>query len=177
MSRLREAVSKDSFIQYCKGAACEFSINRQAEIEKHGTPLPKNGRIDFSEEGNALEYTIIGFSSPHMDDTWTVGRRAALKISGLPRAPLFGRRVKICATSHIASLHPVSFTIDVNGVEVASETINRSDRNIYVVRIPRFPKEPLELGFNIANPISPKSLGINEDTRELGIAMHWIEFA
>jgi hypothetical protein len=180
MLQLRKAISEDKFVPYCKGASCQYAMNRQAEINSKGTPLPPTRRIEFTESGNLLEYTVSGWSPSEATHTWTMGPRAAVKISKLPRGLLPWSKLRIRATSFLGNVRRISVFISMNDCAVGSATFEDAATRVLSFSIPSLiywkqRDRPIEIAFNIKDPVSPKALGINKDSRELGIAIHWMQ--
>jgi hypothetical protein len=181
MLRLRRAVSQDSFVQYCKGSACEFALNRQSVINREGAPLPENRRIDFGDEGNSLDYTTGGWSVPHGNSTWTIGPRASIKISVLAPLRMTRTLIRMSITAYLGAIHPAHVTVCLNDIALGHVTFTNAEMRSIDLHIPhrvawKLRKRPVEISLNVRDPISPKSLGVNDDTRELGIAVHWMKF-
>ena len=70
----------------------------------------------------------------------------------------------------------------INGQKL-TQWIFEDSRSQFVTRKALIPanlltqKSPLEITFKILNPISPKSVGLNEDTRELGLLVKIVDLS
>jgi hypothetical protein len=179
---LRQAVSEDRFNQYCKGAACHFAIDRQKQIDLFGTAIQAGERIDFSEDGTATNYTTGGWHAAEASHTWTSGHRATLKVASLPTGLLWPR-LYMCASAFMADVHPPVVQVTINEHIVKRIRITSCSKKIFRIGLPRtivrrLRTQPVEIGINVDNPISPKSIGKSKDDgRILGLAIHWMEFA
>jgi hypothetical protein len=74
----------------------------------------------------------------------------------------------------IQSAHPSQLVnISINGITQKTITLNQFDNNQIELTIPpsAYGKEWINLSFNLAQAISPKELGMGEDTRKLGIGL------
>ena len=126
--------------------------------------------ITFGEGGNAQYYQGAGWSFPEKGFTWTDGRDASLlipvkasKSDLILRAmlfPLLGQSVKQQRVS-----------IYINGAKVDQWTVDTG--GVYGTVVPRELVKNSSLGilFDLPDAISPKELNINEDQRQLAIAL------
>ena len=74
----------------------------------------------------------------------------------------------------IQSKHPSQLVnININGIPQKTVTLSKSEHNQVELVIPpsAYGKEWINLSFNLPQAISPKELGMGEDTRKLGIGL------
>lgn len=151
---------------------------RKINSYKHAAFYKINKPINFGSDGNAQIYLREGWSNPEPWGRHSLGKKAkfALKLEKKPSTDLL-------LTANIAALiNDVSPNLDVkvhiNGV--LSETWQfsyepkKSIFNDYGVLIPMALIDNellLQVEFLIDEPRSPKSIGINDDLREIGISV------
>jgi hypothetical protein len=181
MLQLRKAITEDRFAPYCKGAACQYAKNRQSEIEKTGSPLPSTRRVDFTHSGNSLDFTVKGWSTPEPTHTWTVGSLAILKISRLPARYVPWSRLRIKAAGFPGHSGRSDVLISMNGYSIGTVISRNTKSKKQSFPIPssiywKQRNSPIEIAFDIKDPISPKALGVGDDDRELGLAVQWMQF-
>ncbi|HWB57900.1 MAG TPA: hypothetical protein VG733_00345, partial [Chthoniobacteraceae bacterium] len=123
--------------------------------------------IDFTEGGNGDFYTRKGWCPSEPWGRWTAGAEAIVHLR-FKQPP--GR--DICLTAFIkAFAPPLRAIVHVNGERLASwELKNAAFRKFRAV----IPHEKLRAGeagirFEIRHPRSPKSLGLSQDARPLGL--------
>jgi hypothetical protein len=180
MRRLREAIAKDEFHQYCKGAACLYSLNSQARIAKEGGILYRGLTINFRDGGNSLCYTTGGWSIQEEDYTWTIGPQATLQVAkldgGVPHHILVRWRA-------LRFPKPPQQAVEIlfGGQRIGRAKFTRRQELDSRFRIPwrlrrKLRVSPLELAFRISYPRSPQSYGVSADDRPLGVAVSSIHF-
>ena len=182
MQQLRAALQQDRFTPYCKGAACQYSVNKQAKIDGQGGDMPPTG-IEFGLHGNALDFTpgSCGWDMSEEGYSWSIAERAAVKIAALPPGsqPLW---LTFRCHALVTGAHDrieVDVTIDGRTLD----TIGMADPDPVTHRlwlppdwVRDFAVSPVKIEFHIREPATPMSLGIGDDERLLGIAMYWIRF-
>jgi hypothetical protein len=116
----------------------------------------------------------LGWAAPEPWGTWTEGEHATMRVALAARPPgplmLRARARALVSGSQITRLVDVM----VNGQHLATWTFDRREPVVQTLRIPAdvlVGLGPLEIDFSIAQPRSPKELGINEDPRGLGMGL------
>ena len=103
--------------------------------------------------------------------TWTVGKEAKLAVfmpSGSPKA------ITLDLRAFVGPKHPKQvIEIGIDGQAPKTFTLNQFDQNVIKLPIPAsaYGKEFMNLNLKIADPASPKDLGMGEDTRKLGVGI------
>ncbi len=126
--------------------------------------------ISFTQDGNANKYTESGFSHPEPQHTWTEGRNAQLNLF-IKDKPTTNLRLKITAWPFLGG-NITSQTVKVYANDTLIETWQIKQEGEYAAIIPAsvLTSENIALRFDVSNPMSPKNLGMSEDSRLLGIA-------
>ena len=134
-------------------------------------PLQKNEVISLYGQHNARVFFASGLSAPEMQFTWTEGNKLVMQ----------------AALQKINNARPVHVKIDCNvfnGTQRVNAIINKTDR-IELVAKDGFPLEfdftppqdgKLDLEFELPDAVSPKALGLSEDSRNLALALKSIVF-
>jgi hypothetical protein len=145
-------------------------------------PLPANipvarfDRIDFTTPQSAA-YLWYGWSSAETALRWTEAKEAGLVF----RANSI-QDVVLTAKLHafvISKQHPEQrLSIAFNGKPVARLSFDDElTHEISVVLPSNIMRQENLLELFLPDAVSPKSLGVGEDTRSLGIAVYWIQFS
>jgi hypothetical protein len=137
-----------------------------------GIALKPGEAISFSENITGGEED--GWSLPDSGGTWSQSKRAILKLNyGSEFAN--GMNLSLKSMGFISKNgQATSVTISANGVEVKKIEFSQSQLSAEISfdvsrEILSSNKGPLILSFYIPEAVSPESLGINGDVRELGI--------
>lgn len=126
--------------------------------------------ITFREGGNAQYYQGAGWSSPEKGFTWTDGRDASLLIPvKAPKSDLILRATLFPLLGQNVKLQRVG--IYISGVKVDEWAVDSG--GVYSTVVPRTLVKDSSLGilFDLPDAISPKELDINEDQRQLAVAL------
>jgi hypothetical protein len=145
-------------------------------------PLPANipvapfDRIDFTTPQSAA-YLWYGWSSAETALRWTEAKEAGLVF----RADSI-QDVVLTAKLHafvISKRHPEQrLSIAFNGKPVARLSFDDElTHEISVVLPSNIMRQENLLELFLPDAVSPKSLGVGEDARSLGIAVYWIQFS
>ena len=127
----------------------------------------------------------VGFDSPHTrcflksgwadntEDwgTWTVGKEAKLAVFMPPGTP---KTITLDLRAFVGPKHlKQTLEIGVDGGSSKAFTLSQFEQNRITLPIPAsaYGKEFLVLDLKIADPASPKDLGMGEDTRRLGVGI------
>jgi hypothetical protein len=125
-------------------------------------------RIEFGKDGNAGQYDIWhGFSILEDGFTWTEGNVASIGLRVSPPAADLVLKLKT---------FPLFFTqqtVNVSINDSVAGTWKVKDPGEYSMRIPRsiLHGDILKVVFYLPGAVSPKELRINEDMRQLAIAL------
>ena len=126
--------------------------------------------INFTDKGNSAAYVWTGLSQPESWGTWTDGTIASLIMTPDKRLP---GRVTLQLQGFVEP-GPVHATVMINEKKVGEIDLNKS-KPAGEFSFP-IPDEVLEDGWIkldlvIADPKSPKELGLSRDDRQLGIGL------
>jgi hypothetical protein len=134
-------------------------------------PVKVGQTIDFSEKGNSTAYIWTGFSQPEPWGTWTDGAIATLVMNPDKRLP---GRITLQLQGFVEP-GPVHATVMINEKKVGQIELNKSKpAGEFSFRIPdEIPEDgSLKLDLVIAEPKSPKELGLSNDDRKLAIGLY-----
>ena len=144
-------------------------------------PRPVTGRYQLGETVSlrddasgraAIRHKQCGWVPPFVEGSWSIGDRASLRFSFVP--PDHGVFIALDARAFIADSHPQQRV----GVMVNGETLNAllftpETQGFTVISVPpevaALDPTGLTLRFDFPDRISPKDLGMGDDTRQLGI--------
>jgi hypothetical protein len=167
---------KDNVLQFLAVAALmgaligchkteDQSISSNAE-----TRYQPGASIRFSSGGESERFRVAGWSATETDCTWTSGRSAKLKFSiSKTGDPLVLRmRLRGLASPPELPFQPVE--VDVNGNKLAEWEVAGEPAD-YTATIPSTMMDGGELEIQLKTPkaTTPRSLGMNDDKRVLGI--------
>jgi hypothetical protein len=146
--------------------ACVGRAQQEARVCK--------GSFDFSQKGRIDPAMLTGFANAEPDFRWTDGARATFTCeAGQPY-----RTAKLALAPYVAGAHPRQrVTIAVNGA--APQTLTLDSPAVQVVALPLppvAPGQPIAIQLGLSDAVTPKSLGLGEDGRRLGVAVTSISF-
>lgn len=138
-------------------------VRKQSEIP--ATPFS----IDFSSGGNSSRFIVKGFCGVESWGTWSSGRECAISFNLVEfnKKPLFIKLYFNVLTKGGYSQN-IEFYLNDNLLDKKTYSIEYDELTFDVSKLVR---RENTLTIKIPNAISPKSLGINEDERELGIGL------
>jgi len=148
-------------------------IDPRLEITRHA-PLTQIGEgIYFYRDGFGRNEFMLDGWIPYGElwGSWTEGSNASLIIplpSGKPRSLTLQLR------AFVNEKHPNQlFEILINGVVVKKVSLDKFEENSVDIPLPQsvLNEQFFRLQFRLLNPASPKSLGISDDDRQLGIGL------
>jgi hypothetical protein len=129
--------------------------------------------IEFGKQGDAKRFCGRGWSQPEDQLTWTEGE-SAIMVLGVPASQPFMLRATMAGLVKGPELPFQPTAVFANGKKIADWQV--SEKKEYTAKIPGLVTVGGELLLEFQTPkaTTPKSLGINEDTRVLGVAMFTI---
>lgn len=133
-------------------------------------PIRVGETVDFSEKGNSVIYTWTGWSQPEPWGTWTTSSIASLVMNPDKKLP---GRVTLQVQGFVEP-GPVHATVMINEKKVGEIALNKSKpAGEFSFRIPDEALEDdwVKLDLVIADPKSPKELGLSRDDRQLAIGL------
>ena len=103
--------------------------------------------------------------------SWTEGSNASLIIP-LPAGKSRSLMLNLRAFVNGKHLNQV-FEILINGVAIKKVSLDQFEGNVVEVQLPNsvLSEQFIKVQFKLLNPASPKSLGISDDDRQLGIGL------
>lgn len=131
--------------------------------------------IDFRQGGNALMYQRQGWDFSSAGGTWTVAPTGRLALT-LVGAPTEQHRywMEVDAQTLVAPSHPsTNAELVVNEVSLGVHAFGANQTLRVPFELPEFglAERALTLEFRVFNPVSPHSLALSEDRRELGLLL------
>lgn len=127
-------------------------------------------RIQFGKDGESRRFCIRGWSYPQDQVTWIEGRSAVV-LFDVPASHPFILRAAMAGLTRQPVLTAQNVEVLANGKKVADWQV--ADRKEYIAYIPgavTFGGQ-LELEFKTPDATTPKSLGLNDDTRLLSVCV------
>jgi hypothetical protein len=121
------------------------------------------------------EQTGWGWSHRENWGAWSEGRQASLLIAMPNPKPT---RIRIVLKAMINPLHPVQKgNLYINGF-LAQRLALTADQTEIEIPLSKAMRERnyVQLEFTLQNPVSPKSLGLGDDLRNLGVGLVSLEF-
>ena len=152
----------------------EFVFKAGIQDPEWVSPVPYDpgSEIDFKDNGNSSDFTPTGWSPPEAWGRWTVGPLAEIR---LPLDRPLGTRALFHALVHpyVNRQHrPLHVEIYFGKHLLKTMTFRMPGRRTIRVPIPAAlaaqETRPV-IGIRILNPKSPRTLGISNDPRELGL--------
>jgi hypothetical protein len=136
---------------------------------------PRSCAVDFSSQGSSSRITVSGWGEQEPTFRWTVGREAVLRVRFAPDQPDLQRillKAKAFAPEHESQR--VEVLVDAN--KAAELTVDGTWRD-YDIGLGG-PVRPGKhtISFRLPDARSPKSAGVSEDSRVLGIAVASMAF-
>ncbi len=154
------------------------------EFRKEGSPgEEKYGwsyRIRFGKSGNSGKFQAEGWSPPDGQCTWIDGKRGTLVLH-IPRTKL-----ALCLKAGVMGfvvpnrIGSQKIQIHVNRQLAGEWEIAQSDLQQKTLKIPNHllkDQDTIAITFETPGAVSPSSLGVSPDVRELGLAMVWMELS
>ncbi len=141
----------------------------------HNFPLVKGKtKIDFTDP-EADKYLWYGWSGPERQFRWTDGHEAAI-IFALAEIKDLALEIKLGPFLAPGKLDEQQLEISLNGRAVKRLALKESAAAVYILVLP---KEALGekniLRLRMPDAASPRSMGVSEDGRRLGVRVEWID--
>lgn len=135
--------------------------------------LPCSGTIDFSAP-LPLDRNVTGFGNAESVGRWTEKTESTMRctIGDQPPSRMYVRTSGLVTPQH---RQHVEFKVN-SGTALTVEYSTQSPTRVVSLEIPRDSGPELVLYIATPDAISPKQLGINIDTRTLGVMVHDIRF-
>lgn len=134
-------------------------------------------QIQFGEGGDSEHYRTSGWSHTEERFTWTERNSAKLSLPIGGESGPFSLKINMAAFTHAPDLPSQPVEVFVNGQKLA-EWQASSNPAEYQLTIPADIVKggrTLEIEFRTPKATSPKSVGLNEDPRVLGVCLQWLE--
>jgi phosphoglycerol transferase len=123
--------------------------------------------IYFGQGGDSDRFKVRGWSGTEPEFTWTEGKSAVLQFTNVPP----GHPLILKVTANALTFDPI--VVHANGQKVAKWQIT-SAVGEHTASIPMGVVDNtkrLQIEFWFSKPVSPKSIGLNADTRILGLCV------
>lgn len=157
--------------------SCVFS--ELTTVAESKLPIFTSGQISFKTNGPGINYLRAGWSAPGDDGTWSVGDVAKVR---LPMPDIRDRKLALRVVAHgfIAAEHTYQdIDVQVNGIPAGRFRYDVGYRSGPVeIKLPSevlANGKPISVAFILRNAVSPKSLGVSNDERVLGIGLESID--
>lgn len=133
-------------------------------------------RIEFKSGGNSERYRISGWSATEAQFTWSEGTSAKLALPIAAKAGALTLKLTIAALVKEPELPFQPVELYANGQKITDWQVG--DTAEFSASIPAEvigDSRTLTIEFRTPKAVSPKSLGLNADTRVLGICVHSLQ--
>jgi hypothetical protein len=134
-------------------------------------------KIDFGSGGNSAPFKLKGWGGAEAWGSWTIASAASLIIP-TPSSP-HGLRLVLDTVAFLPRASDTKrLTVIVNGTQLGTVDYDQetSARTLSFDLPAQVLHDPfLSIEFAIDKPLSPKELGLSDDTRKLGIGVHWMK--
>ncbi|KKB12914.1 hypothetical protein VE25_04995 [Devosia geojensis] len=139
-----------------------------------GAELPVGEPMAIADMDNAGDFLISGWGGLEGWGVWSIAESAYLAFTSPPGAGA----VRVRARGFVADGIPRrTVSVSYRGQELASIPFSLTDSKVeFDIPLPDDRENVVELEFRITDPVSPKFLGLSEDTRNLGIGLEAISF-
>jgi hypothetical protein len=142
-------------------------------------PIKPNETVTFGKTGSIKEFDPYGFDLSEYSLSWTQEDVAGFSviIGSMPPDAILRLHVAVMPFIQAGHINRQQFFVFVNGIYVGFRTLAVYQEVEFV--LPRHVLSPrgLRVEFVIPTASSPKSLGISQDVRKLGIALSGVSFA
>lgn len=165
----------DALARYAQWA--DFARDAMRDGTKIGFPLASGDLIDLSalHGANGWKYPVQGFYPPEADGRWINGKEAALHIIPQFDAQLAQLSIDVPWTFEPEGIPPV-LSVEVDGQRVLDTQVSLGNTQGVSKRFTWLLRDiNLRAGcssvirLRILNPRNPKSLGLGQDDRDLGL--------
>jgi hypothetical protein len=135
------------------------------------------GDFDFSAKGWINPAMLHGFSSPETHGRWTDGKEASFNCKVPANNVEAPSIVRISTTGFVYRNHSQRALVSVNGSKPV-EYRYEAGREMKVIELPlaHISAGEVRISFSLPDAVSPKELGMNEDTRKIAISVKSFEF-
>ena len=143
-------------------------------------PMPKAypitaDRIDFSTP-EAEKFIWYGWGGIDQPATWTDGKRSTMVFTLDPVTDLT-LQIKLAPFLVPGSHDEQRVSISVNGQQIEALRIRENEPKVYQISLPKTVlRKSNVLEFSLPDAISPASPGVIVESRQLGIAVYWMQF-
>ena len=132
------------------------------------------GSINFSKP-ESESYLWYGWSAAETEYRWTDGKEAALLFSLAPLTDI-QLQMKLRPFLPRGKVSEQRVYLTLNGQRIETLMLKQEDASEYNLILPKSVlRDRNLLIFGLPDANSPKSLGVGDDQRQLGIAMYWIQ--
>jgi len=134
--------------------------------------------INFAASGNAQRFINTGFCNAEGWGTWSCAKEVSISFKFKNEELKKPTYMKLTVNALVSKNHSQTFEFYLNGKLISSKTYTSKDKfpQTIALNISNIVQNENTLVIKVPNAASPKSLGINNDTRELGIGLISIEF-
>jgi len=158
--------------------ACDKAPQPTANANNSTNSESAGQRIQFNQGGNSERYRLSGWSHTETDFTWTEGTTAKLEIPVASDAGSWTLRVLMSGLIRPPDLPFQLVEVYANDKKIAEWQVGSLSEFSATI-----PGEVIKTGgsltleFRTPKATSPKSLGLNQDPRILGVCLHHLELA
>jgi hypothetical protein len=159
----------------CATAVLTGCGERKAEGDR-SKPYTLNTKVRFGTGGDGAAFISTGWSSPEPGHTWSDKNSATLVLDLPPSSTPLRLRMHLTGLKKAPELPFQPVELLANDAKVADWQVG--DEAEYTTELPADLVRsggPLRLEFRIPHATTPKQLGLANDERVLGVALHSLE--
>lgn len=162
------------------GLIAQSGCNKPAETASNSspnsaTPDVVGKRIEFKSGGNSEVYRVSGWSGSETDCTWTEGNSAKLALPISSNAGALTLKVTMAALTHEPELPFQPVEVYVNGQKIVEWQVAAGEFVATISGEMTKNGGTLSIEFRTPKAFTPKSVGMNDDTRILALCVRSIE--
>lgn len=153
-------------------------------ISLKADPYSLGSQLDFTNSEQISKYLFGDWSNIDSGGTWTDGNEASLIMDINEDFDKDNLMLNVEVSPFIFGDHHPNQVVDIwiNGQKL-TQWIFQDTHSQFVTKKALIPanllaqKSPLEITFKMLNPVSPKSVGLNEDRRQLGLLFKTVQLS
>jgi hypothetical protein len=141
--------------------------------------LRLNESLTFGKTGKIKDLDAFGFDLSETAISWTKDEVAGFTLGSLSAPPESALRLTVAAAPfiHPAQISRQQFFVFINGLFVGFRTLPAAEKVSFAVSRNVISPRGMRFEFVIPTAVSPKSLGLSDDVRKLGIAFSDLTFS
>lgn len=165
----------DIILLFCVAGAVLTTSCSKTKIEplstnQSGRDYALGKQILFGESGDSERFKVSGWNSTEKEITWTEGPLAVLQLTGIDATGSLRIKMTLAALVKPPELASQSVEVFANGQKVADWQVTGKSEFVALIPPGGSQGNTLTIELRIPKAASPKSLGLSEDPRVLGLS-------